>query len=567
MNNLSITTFVVVFDEKCSKILVSVGQGNRIELFTPLADVHNFDKDIKEKLRQHLGIIVDMEVFLLGIEGGQAEPVAYVSITLNGEVEHQKIETRWIGIGELSKNLIDQQSVDVILKFRDKVRYEKAIAHFTKLSSALEKSREFIEASCNHVGDLWGWDHNLDVKERLGTIGTSLALIALSRFPGRSRDLIEKAVTTLIKIQHPNGGWGTRSIQDSGVPVVHSTAYAILALNCMKRAEDRVVLNKAVSWLKKAQAREGGWGVDEKSKSQLITPTTLALQALHTTGSSSSSELAIKWLIAAQYPDGGWGCYSFKDRPKDTSTASHTGRVLHILLDAGISRNEKIIVQGVNWLLDHQLGNNTWESTAESEYISDNSARLEFKHSGHQWALMGLMKAGETVNLKVLEGLALILEEQDAAGWWRHPLAPGHIPTWATFDNILTLDAFRNNIIDFMVEARKDLMENIFLDLQMGGAQGSIQSTSKKSFSQSVWSSGLFYIFTMIILILTAVFVSSYVSSVALPVILAFILLAFILVVVSVFRQTDKITSENFVSLFSEMIRSIPFINKKKTKP
>ena len=84
-------------------------------------------------------------------------------------------------------------------------------------------------------------------------------------------------------------------------------------------------------------------------------------------------EQGINWLLSCQNKDGGWGetCRSYNDpslKGKGVSTPSQTAWSLIGLLDAGEALNKfetDAIERGVNYLLDTQTEEGTWE---ESEF-------------------------------------------------------------------------------------------------------------------------------------------------------------------------------------------------------
>jgi len=247
-----------------------------------------FTSDIgfsNENIRLHLGVIVDSDHIIT-----------------------QEL-AEWHFITSDTNKIINNNGSIVIKKFLDSALKKQKISGLLTIQKALKKSQDFLITSRNILKDEWGWDHNLDVTKRIGIIGTSLGILTLSCFPPSSTiDLFYRTANTLVKKQLPAGGWGTRSMSDGDVPVVHSTAYALLALSSLGIQDYKSAIEKGVTWLNRAQ-RNGAWGVDAQSESQLVTPTTLSVIALSKIEKVDNKLInnSINWLENAQYPNGGWG--------------------------------------------------------------------------------------------------------------------------------------------------------------------------------------------------------------------------------------------------------------------
>ncbi|ACK66841.1 squalene/oxidosqualene cyclase [Rippkaea orientalis PCC 8801] len=136
----------------------------------------------------------------------------------------------------------------------------------------------------------------------------------------------------------------------------------------LKMDENRV--QKALFYLEKEQESDGSWfgrwGVN------YIYGTSGVLSALAVIAPNTHKpqmEKAVNWLISCQNEDGGWGetCWSYNDpslKGTGVSTASQTAWALIGLLDAGEALETlatDAIKRGINYLLDTQTPDGTWE--------------------------------------------------------------------------------------------------------------------------------------------------------------------------------------------------------------
>ena len=133
-------------------------------------------------------------------------------------------------------------------------------------------------------------------------------------------------------------------------------------------------LNKSLNYLYKEQEKDGSWfgrwGVNYIYGTSGVLS---ALAVINPEKHKTQMEQGINWLLSCQNKDGGWGetCRSYNDpslKGKGVSTPSQTAWSLIGLLDAGEALNKfetDAIERGVNYLLDTQTEEGTWE---ESEF-------------------------------------------------------------------------------------------------------------------------------------------------------------------------------------------------------
>lgn len=399
-------------------------------------------------LSTNLGCEAD-NLFVLGVEESKSVGSKDIILGYVGEVK-ANTNLLWINYNSLHSNpRIDEDTKGILTKYvgilcQNYKKHHLINNRSTSIDRALKKvmllSKEFNEGV--------GWDHFLDIEDRLGVIGTSIGIITLQQLPSfETITFIERAQKLLISMQLETGGWGTRGILDNNEPIVHSTAFAIWALSSSSSQQCKDSIQKAVSWLKKIQSSKTGvWGVDKFGSPALTTATTLVLIAL---SASKSEEKLIKscvdWLISAQTPNGGWGEESFATNQDVEATPSHTGRVLYALSRSGVTINKSIMVKAREWLNNYHQHFSDWMDTAEESYSAASSRRLGFKHTGIAWATIGLITTDKEhfSDLSINNGYKIITNQNDL-GVWYHRMTGSHLPIWTVLDMVLALSLFRD---------------------------------------------------------------------------------------------------------------------------
>jgi squalene-hopene/tetraprenyl-beta-curcumene cyclase len=155
------------------------------------------------------------------------------------------------------------------------------------------------------------------------------------------------------------------------------------------------VARRAITWLRRAQQRDGSWwgrwGVC------YLYGTFSALSGLRAIGVGVREpwvRRAVQWLKSVQNPDGGWGetCAADRDpelKGKGTSTASQTAWAVIGLL-AGEDELSEAVMRGVEWLLERQNQSGSWDELEFTGTGFPNHFYLRYHMYAHYFPLMAL---------------------------------------------------------------------------------------------------------------------------------------------------------------------------------
>ncbi len=202
--------------------------------------------------------------------------------------------------------------------------------------------------------------------------------------------VLDDAVRFMLRGQNWDGGFGTYEARRSVVGLewmnpaemfgnsmtehsyVECTASCLEALVACKERLPQILsraamnaVSKAEAWLRRTQAVDGAWrgewGV------QYIYGTFFGIKGLVATGAhggDSALRLACRWLLDRQNEDGGWGehhsgCMSGQYVAHEKSQVIQTAWALIALLKAGDS-NWMAISRGIRFLLDSQEADGAW---------------------------------------------------------------------------------------------------------------------------------------------------------------------------------------------------------------
>jgi len=214
---------------------------------------------------------------------------------------------------------------------------------------------------------------------------TAAVAWALSRTDGRATyaTSLRKAAEWIVGMQSRNGGFGAFDADntahylneipfaDHGAlldpPTSDVSGRCALALARYGRPEDRPVLERCLTFLRREQESPGAWW--GRWGANYIYGTWSVLTALAEAGEAEDQPRmarAAAWLKSRQNPDGGWGegCETYWDSaplPRThASTACHTSWALLGLMAAGEQRSPEVR-RGVDFLLQRQQDDGQWD--------------------------------------------------------------------------------------------------------------------------------------------------------------------------------------------------------------
>jgi squalene-hopene/tetraprenyl-beta-curcumene cyclase len=209
-------------------------------------------------------------------------------------------------------------------------------------------------------------------------------LLSLLRTGFRDDPSIERGIAWVVGMQSSDGGWGAFDADNTSPlpdrlpfcdfgevvdpPSADVTAH-VVELLAHAGQTDRVPCRRGVTWLLGAQEADGSWF--GRWGANYVYGTGAVVPALIATGHGPyhpAVRRGVAWLEAHQGADGGWGedLRSYRDpswKGRGTSTASQTAWALMGLMAGG--GGSDAIRRGVQWLLDRQLANGSWD---EPEY-------------------------------------------------------------------------------------------------------------------------------------------------------------------------------------------------------
>lgn len=227
---------------------------------------------------------------------------------------------------------------------------------------------------------------------------------------------LERGLRWILGMQGKDGGWAAFDV-DNNMKMLNQLPFGDLEAMIDPSTADltgRVlellgssgyklsdpVVRRAIKFIKKTQEKDGSWwgrwGVN------YLYGTNTVLTGLNTIGEDMSSPYvrkAVKWIKENQNPDGGWGesCESYERKSGKRfmdSTASQTAWALLALMAAGEADSEEV-VRGVNYLLDTQNPDGTWD---EEEFTGTGFPKYFFIRYHNYRNCFPLMALGKFLN-------------------------------------------------------------------------------------------------------------------------------------------------------------------------
>jgi squalene-hopene/tetraprenyl-beta-curcumene cyclase len=235
------------------------------------------------------------------------------------------------------------------------------------------------------------------------------------------------------------GGWAFQ-YNNAHYPDLDDTAVVVMA---MDRARPRSgarfdgAIARGTEWVEGLQSRDGGWGAFDADNSfhylnnipfadhgALLDPPTddvtarcvSMLAQLGKDRTDPQVKAALDFLAKSQMADGSWfGRWG-------VNYIYGTWSVLCALNSVGLTADDTIVRRAADWLVAIQNADGGWGEDCES-YSLDYKGHRPAPSAASQtaWALMGLMAAGLVDHPAVGRGVAWLMREEDAEGFWPEP--------------------------------------------------------------------------------------------------------------------------------------------------
>jgi squalene-hopene/tetraprenyl-beta-curcumene cyclase len=216
---------------------------------------------------------------------------------------------------------------------------------------------------------------------------TAMVLLSLlhaqASNPGAQDACSKRAVNWLLAMQSKDGGWAAFDVDNNWEPLSfvpfadHNamldpscpdiTGRVLEALCKYGLSPDHPAIRRGIDYLIRTQEEDGSWygrwGVN------YVYGTCLALRGLQAAGVSDREAYVLRageWLRSIQNADGGWGesCESYRTHcfAPAPSTPSQTAWALLGLM-AGGDRTSISLQKGIEWLVENQTAEGTWNET------------------------------------------------------------------------------------------------------------------------------------------------------------------------------------------------------------
>ena len=230
----------------------------------------------------------------------------------------------------------------------------------------------------------WAFQFHNDLYPDIDDAAEVLIALRLLDLPQDEKDQAMKlGADWVLGMQSRNGGWGAFDKDNTkrfvtkipfcdfgetiDPPTEDVTAHVLEFLGMEgSRPETSQAVGRGLDYLKREQEYDGAWfgrwGVNYIYGLGAVLP---ALKEIGEDMGQPYIQRAVQWLRDYQQPDGGWGesCATYDDpsqRGRGPSTASQTAWALLGLMAAG-ETDSAAVGWGINYLLDHQGEDGTWE--------------------------------------------------------------------------------------------------------------------------------------------------------------------------------------------------------------
>jgi squalene-hopene/tetraprenyl-beta-curcumene cyclase len=293
----------------------------------------------------------------------------------------------------------------------------------------VDRCRRFLLDTCRPDGS-WPVNRDLELSASMALVH-GLAATGHGDDPrlGSTRDWILSCQRTepFFVSGAPGGGWGWS--MPSGWPNVDDTSSAIVALTALGVARDHPAVDGAVTFLRRMQGRDGGWGCFVRSgRFSLDAPcpvfTAHALEALAAVGldeSDRSVARGLRFLRVAQREDG--AVYALWYRNWTAGTAAAIGAF------SSFGRESTVEAQRcLRWLIDHQHDDGSWSGDGQEAGTVEETS----------WALAALVQADVAVDDVAVERAAgWLIAQQRPHGDWPPSLVGVYFPSLMYHDDAI----------------------------------------------------------------------------------------------------------------------------------
>jgi hypothetical protein len=345
--------------------------------------------------------------------------------------------------------------------------------HPQQIDVLIEKGVSNIKKDFRQVNGKAGWHQHLGT-DKVGNTATAIGILLLNKL---NKDFNHKhiAVDSLRQSQlidktdkSINGGWNYVSNLNN-LPATDPTCWALQALNTELATTD-ITIQRGIGWLlsnHSSNGQDNGWGTIHSDVARTYS-TCIALRTLKLLGYDNNPQFqsALSWLRKAQNDDFGWG-----DKFGFPSTVNHTAQAIITLLLCNSSQSTSETEKGIEWLNKSFDTKPFWENLEDGGLIELND--IKFSHNGHDfthrisyyhfstpYAIIALIKSGKLNSPIVFKGIEYLLKSSNK-GYWEHPYLLNHRihPIWAIYDSVLAFTELKqntNNWIDLLEIKLKD---------------------------------------------------------------------------------------------------------------
>ena len=231
------------------------------------------------------------------------------------------------------------------------------------------------------------------------------------------------------------GGWAFEFAND-GYPDTDDTAVVLMGLleaGLAETSRGADALQRGHEWLLGMQSGNGGWGAFDRNNTQtwtrhipfcdfgeVIDPpsadvTAHVVECLGRFGRRVGDPVvdrALRFLEREQEADGAWfGRWG-------VNLTYGIGCVLPALAAVGENMAAPYVRRAVEWLVEHQNQDGGWGERIEGYYDPAWRGCGPSTPSQTAWALLGLLAAGEAEHPATVQGVAYLVNAQNASGGW-----------------------------------------------------------------------------------------------------------------------------------------------------